>query len=100
MNYIDLNSSFRVHGFADYWSMGEAKLKMSRIVIAKEFTQVREIEAKHYVTSVGDGEYKNYLRHNTTDLKGSGLASLKTALQVLYKLNGYSAKFIIIERLY
>jgi hypothetical protein len=47
-----------------------------------------------------DYAYKNYLRDDKKDLKTSGLESLKTALQALYKLNQYSAKYIIIERLY
>jgi D-ribose pyranose/furanose isomerase RbsD len=97
LNYIDLSSTFRLYSFPDYMSMRDAKLFVKNVVLAKEFIRVKEIEAKNYVRSISGGSYKNYLRHDTAELKATGLESIITALQALYKLNGYSAKYIIIE---
>ncbi|WP_018478145.1 hypothetical protein [Pontibacter roseus] len=100
MNHIDLNNTYRLYAFPDYWSMRAARDKLRRVVMAKEFKEVKEIEAKHYVERYGDYAYKNYLRADKKNLKESGLKSLITALQALYKLNGYPANYIIIAGLY
>ncbi|MBX0335495.1 hypothetical protein K3G39_19855 [Pontibacter sp. HSC-14F20] len=100
MNYINLSSIHRLYSFPDYWSMKEAKPKIRRVIMAKDFREVKEIEAKHYVQKYGDYAFRNYLREDKKDLKESGLQSLITALQALYKLNGYPAKYIIIEGRY
>ena len=96
MNHIRLSTSYRLYAFPDYKAMTEAKPLMKRIAIAKQVAKLREVEAKHYLMHVGSG-YKNYLRTDTADTKAKGLESLITALQALYKLNRYSAKYIIIE---
>ena len=100
MNHIDLTNRFRLYAFPDYWSMRAAKANVRQVILAKEFKEVKEIEAKHYVHGYGDYAYKNYMREGKGHLKQSGLQSLITALQALYKLNGYSAKYIIIAGLY
>jgi hypothetical protein len=68
---------------------------VKRISLAKELSEIKEIEVGHFVSRLRDCAYKNYLRTDTAELKPSGGESLKTVLQALYKLNGYTAKYII-----
>lgn len=105
MNSIRLNYQYRLYAFPDYWSMRKVRdilrEEFKSVVLAKEFSEVKEIEARNYVEKFSNQtytKYKNYLRAGREDLQPSSLLSLKTALQALYKLNGYSAKFILIER--
>lgn len=100
MSYIELSRRYRLYSFPDYWSMRKAMPAVKYVALAKDFKDIKEIEAKHYVDSISSsdsGGYKNYLRTDTGGLLSTGLESLKTALQALYKLNGYSAKYILIE---
>lgn len=101
MNYIELSQRYRLYAFNDYWIMRKAYPEVKYVAFAKDLREIREIEAKHYVSEIGPGGgYQNYLRQDKADLKSTGLESLKTALQALYKLNGYSAKYILIEGRY
>jgi hypothetical protein len=100
VKYIELNTSYRLYAFPGYSTMQAAKISMKRAVLAKEFSKVKEIEVKKFVRSVGSTGYKNYLRTETQDLKGTGLAYLITAIQILYKINQNSGKYIIIEGRY
>lgn len=101
MNYIELSQRYRLYSFPDYWSMRKAYPEVKYVALAKDLREVREIEAKHYVSQIGSGGgYRNYLRNNTSGLLSTGLGSLKTALQALHKLNDYSAKYILIEGRY
>ena len=96
MNFIQLNSTYRVYAFEDYRTMKAALPLLRRTPIAKEFSRLREIEVKNFVRYYTNG-YQNYLRTDSAELKSTALESLKTALQALYKLNGYSAKYVVIE---
>ena len=99
MNSIKLSSYYRLYAFSDYQSMKSALPYMQRVVLAKGLVEVEEAEARSYVGRVPGRGYKNYLEPlNSRDTKPSGIKSLITALQVLYKSNGYSAKYIVIER--
>ncbi len=106
VNSIRLTYQYRLYAFPDYWSMrkvrDELQAEFKTVVVAKEFSEVKAIEAKNFVEtfhSRDNNSYRNYLREGRQDLQHSGLSSLKTALQALYKLNCYSAKFILIERI-
>jgi hypothetical protein len=105
VNYIQLTHQYRLYAFPDYWSMRKVRdalqSEYKTVVLAKEFSEVKSIEANHYLEtfhSRDSNSYRNYLREGRQDLQPSGLLSLKTALQVLYKHNEYSAKYILIER--
>ncbi|OKL39702.1 hypothetical protein [Pontibacter flavimaris] len=99
MNSIKLSSYYRLYAFSDYQSMKSALPYMQRVVLAKGLQDVGEAEARSFVGRVSGKGYKNYLEplssHRT---KGSGIQSLITALQALYKSNGFSARYIVIER--
>lgn len=98
MNAVELSSYYRLYAFSDYRSMKEALPYMRRVVLAKGLTEVEEADARRYVWR-GDGGYKNYLKPLTAQqARVSAIQSLITALQVLYKRNGYSARYIVVER--
>ncbi len=100
MNAIKLSSFYRLYAFSDYQSMKAALPYMRRVMLAKRLDEVEESEARRYVWRNEGGGYKNYLgslsaNHNA---RYSGIESLITALQELYKRNGFSARYIAIER--
>ncbi len=79
--------------------MKSAMPYMQRVVLAKGLTEVQEEEARSYVGRINGKGYKNYLEPiYSLNARVSATQSLITALQVLYKSNGYSARYIIIER--
>lgn len=99
MNSIKLSSYYRLYAFSDYRSMKAALPYMRRVVLAKGLVEVEESEARSYVWRIRGQGYKNYLEPlGSQRTKGTGIQSLITALQVLYKSNGYSARYIVIER--
>ncbi len=72
---------------------------LRRVVLAKGLQEVEETEARTYVGRIRGRGYKNYLEPlGSQRTKGTGIQSLITALQVLYKSNGYSARYIVVER--
>jgi hypothetical protein len=99
MNSIDLGTNYRLYAFSDYQSMKAALPYMRRVVLAKKLTDVEEAEARTFVRRSGSKGFKNYIQpitgYNTTT---TAINSLITALQALYKLNGFSARFIVVER--
>ncbi|MEJ8756247.1 hypothetical protein WG947_04515 [Pontibacter sp. H259] len=98
-HYIDLSWQYRLYAFATYQDMKAAMAQLPHVKLAKAFSKVKPIEANHYAGSAGHGDYRNYLENSPTrNVKPNGLASLITALQVLYQVNGYSAKYILIAR--
>nr|WP_230392028.1 hypothetical protein [Pontibacter sp. FD36] len=72
---------------------------MRQVVLAKALTEVQESDARRIVMRLPGSGFQNYLRplggHQT---KSTGIASLITALQLLYKQNGFSARYIVVER--
>ncbi|AKD03672.1 hypothetical protein POKO110462_02445 [Pontibacter korlensis] len=99
MNSIKLSSYYRLYAFSDYQSMKSALPYMRQVVLAKGLAEVEESEARRYVWRISGKGYKNYLEpYSTQSTKGSGITSLITALQSLYKRNGFSARYIVIER--
>ena len=72
---------------------------MQRVVFTKKLDEVEEKEARSYVQRIPGSGYKNYLDPigNYTSVH-SATRSLITALQLLYKSNGYAARYILIER--
>ncbi len=100
MNSIKLSSWYRLYAFPNYQSMKTALPYMQRVVLAKGFAEVQEQEARSFVSRAAGQGYKNYLEPIQPQFKRiSAIQSLITALQVLYKSNGYSARYIVIERL-
>ncbi|MCC9134858.1 hypothetical protein ACFSKU_19855 [Pontibacter silvestris] len=99
MNSIKLSSYYRLYAFSDYRSMKSALPYMRRVVLAKSLMEVEEAEVRSYVWRIKGQGYKNYLEPITNyNTKTTALKSFITALQELYKHNGYSARYIIIER--
>ncbi|MCC9166276.1 hypothetical protein [Pontibacter harenae] len=99
MNSVKLQSYYRLYAFSDYQSMKAALPYMRNVVLAKAFVEVQEPEIRSYVWRMRGLGYRNYLEpvsHQNT--LRSAIRSLITALQLLYKSNGYSAKYIVIER--
>lgn len=99
MNFVRLNHRYRLYAFSDYRSMKSALPYMRQVVIAKNLTDVEEPEARRYVGRVEGKGFQNYLQPlSSHQTKASGIASLITALQLLYKSNGFSARYIVVER--
>ncbi|GAB3830390.1 hypothetical protein [Pontibacter rugosus] len=99
MNSIKLSSYFRLYAFSDYQSMKLALPYMRQVVLAKQLKEVEEPEIRKYMWRVSGRGYKNYLEPiYTYNTKPSAIDSLITALQELYKRNGFSAKYIVVER--
>ncbi|WP_162055712.1 hypothetical protein [Pontibacter pamirensis] len=99
MNSIKLSSYYRLYAFSDYQSMKSALPYMRRVVVAKRLEEVEEEEARHYVWRIRGKGYKNYLEPiSNQNTQRAAIRSLITALQELYKRNGYSAKYVVIER--
>ncbi|MFD3003576.1 hypothetical protein ACFS7Z_24680 [Pontibacter toksunensis] len=99
MNSIKLGSYYRLYTFSDYQTMKSALPYMRRVVLAKGLVEVTEPEARSYVGRIAGKGYYNYLKPlNSQNTRTSAMHSLISALQVLYKCNGYSARYIVIER--
>lgn len=99
-HYIELTYQYRLYAFANYQDVATVRAQLPHVVLAKELSKVKPIGANHYVEHIGrEGGYRNYLETNRNrNIKASPLASLITALQILYKVNGYSATYILIAR--
>jgi hypothetical protein len=99
VNSIKLNSWYRLYAFSDYRSMKTALPYMRQVVLARPLTEVEETDARKVVARVPGKGYLNYLQPlGSQQTKGTGIASLITALQQLYKQNGFSARYIVVER--
>lgn len=99
MNSIKLSSYYRLYAFSDYRSMKAALPYMRRVVLAKGLVEVEEADIRGYMWRINGMGYKNYLEPlNSRNTRTSAIQSLITALQALYKSNGYSARYIVIER--
>jgi len=99
MNTIKLSSYYRLYAFPDYGSMKAALPYMQRVVLAKGLKDVEEAEIRGYVWRIAGKGYKDYLEPlNSRNTRSSAVKSLVTALQALYKSNGYNARYIVIER--
>lgn len=99
MNSIKLSSYYRLYAFSDYRSMKTALPYMRRVVLAKGLKEVEESEIRSYMWRITGKGYKNYLEPlSSQHTRSSAIQSLITALQMLYKSNGYSARYIVIER--
>lgn len=72
---------------------------MRQVVLSKPLHEVTETEARRVVARIPGKGFQDYLQPiGPLQHKGSGIASLITALQLLYKQNGYSARYIVVER--
>ncbi|WP_299988390.1 hypothetical protein [uncultured Pontibacter sp.] len=99
MNSVKLSSYCRLYAFSDYRSMKSALPYMRQVVLAKALTEVQESDARRIVMRLPGSGFQNYLRPlGGQQNKSTGIASLITALQLLYKQNGFSARYIVVER--
>jgi hypothetical protein len=99
VNSVRLSPRYRLYAFSDYRTMKSALPYMRQVVLAKALADVVESDARRIVTRLPDQGFQNYLRPiSPLQHKRTGIASLITALQVLYKQNGYSARYILVER--
>ena len=99
MNFIRLTSYHRLYAFSDYRSMKSALPYLQRVVLAKSLTDVEETDARRFVERIDGQGYRNYLAPISGRIaRPAALQSLVTALQALYKSNGYAARYIVIER--
>ena len=72
---------------------------MRRVVLAKGLADIEEADARKIVIRIPGSGFQNYLQPlGNQQTKSSGIASLITALQLLYKQNGFSARYIVVER--
>ena len=99
MNSINLSSYYRLYAFSDYQSMKSALPYMRSVVLAKSLSEVDSNDARRVVWRIQGQGYTNYLQPLSSDNSFlSAIESLITALQSLYKKNGFSAKYIVVER--
>ncbi|WP_162425818.1 hypothetical protein [Pontibacter pudoricolor] len=49
----ELTYKYRLYAFATYQDRTAAKSKLAHVVLAKEFNQIKPIEADHYVEHIG-----------------------------------------------
>ncbi|WP_162427226.1 hypothetical protein [Pontibacter pudoricolor] len=99
MNSIKLSAYYRLYAFPDYQSMQAGKRYLQRVVLAKALTEVQEKEVRTYLQRTNPGGYINYLQPlHTPPYYFSADRSFISALQLLYKSNGYSARYIVVER--
>jgi hypothetical protein len=99
MNSIRLSYRYRLYAFSDYRSMKSALPYMRQVVLAKALTELEESEARRIVARIPEKGFQNYLQPiGGQQIKSSGIASLITALQLLYKQNGFSARYVVVER--
>ncbi|NDK55279.1 hypothetical protein [Pontibacter fetidus] len=100
MNSVKLSTYYRLYAFSDYQSMQAGKRYLQRVVLAKALVEVQEKEVRTYLQRNNTGGYKNYLEPVFTNRTYfSADRSFISALQLLYKSNGYSARYIVVERL-
>lgn len=112
INYVDLNTGFALMGFPDHREFKRVKQlcieKLKSIAYAGEFSQLKEIQAKHWVKVVHNG-YQNYTiplekygNHNvnvrTPDGVGSGLRSIATAVEELERKKQDKVQYVLIVR--
>lgn len=72
---------------------------MRQVVLARPLTEVAEADARKVVGRVPGKGYLNYLQPlGSQQTTSTGISSLITALQQLYKQNGFSARYIVVER--
>lgn len=99
MNAVTLRHTYRLYAFAGYQSMRDAIPYLQRVVLAKALADVAENEVRPYLQQVPGFGYKNYLEplsaHQQYCAAGRSFIS---ALQLLYKQNGYSARYVVITR--
>ncbi|EJF10267.1 hypothetical protein [Pontibacter sp. BAB1700] len=99
MNSVKLSSYCRLYAFSDYRSMKSALPYMRQVILAKALTEVQESDARRIVMRLPGSGFQNYLRPlGGQQTKSTGIASLITALQLLYKQNGFSARYVVVER--
>ena len=99
MNSVKLSVYYKLYAFPDYQSMQTGKRYLQRVVLSKALTEVQEKEVRTYLQRNNPGGYKNYLEpmHHSPSYFPAD-KSFITALQLLYKSNGYSARYIVVER--
>jgi hypothetical protein len=99
MNSVKLSAYYKLYAFPDYQSMQTGKRYLQRVVLAKALTEVQEKEVRTYLQRSNPGGYKNYLEpmHHSSSYFPAD-RSFISALQLLYKSNGYSARYIVVER--
>lgn len=99
MNFIDLSNYHRLYAFSDYQSMKAALPYMRSVVLAKRLDEVEEAEARRVVIRKSGEGYRNYLAplYHVAP-RYAAIDSLISALQMLYKRNGYSARYVVVER--
>jgi len=99
MNSIKLSNRYRLYAFPDYGSMRAALPYLQRVVLAKNLTEVEEQEVRGLVQRSSHNGYKNYLEPlGLQTTYTSAARSFITALQALYKSNGYAARYVVVER--
>ncbi|GHA78043.1 hypothetical protein [Pontibacter akesuensis] len=99
MNSVKLSANYRLYAFSDYQSMKAALPYMRSVKLAKRFTELEEQEIRGFVWRSSGQGYTNYLNPISTHrAKPSAMDSFITALQLLYKSNGYSARYVVVER--
>ncbi|MBB6612415.1 hypothetical protein H7F15_15315 [Pontibacter sp. Tf4] len=99
MNSVILRGNYRLYAFAGYQSMRDALPYLPQVVLAKALTDVAEADVRSCLQRVPESGFKNYLQ----PLAGqqhycSAKRSFISALQLLYKSNGYSARYVVIAR--
>ncbi|MEJ8803471.1 hypothetical protein [Pontibacter sp. H249] len=101
MNSIDLNSYYRLYAFSDYSSMKVALPYMRKVVLARSLVDVEETDIRKYLDRMPNRGFINYLQplHNPNK-RTTASQSFISALQLLYKSNGYSARYVVVERVY
>lgn len=99
MNFINLSHYYRLYTFSDYQSMKEALPYLRGVVLAERLEEVPEPMIKRYLLRMEGGGYKNYLEPiSSRHAKPTAAQSFISALQMLYKSNGFSAKYVVVER--
>lgn len=99
MNAVRLSARYCLYAFSDYRSMKTALPYMHQVLLAKALADVEETDARRLVQRMPEKGFQNYLQPlGPPQHKSTGIASLITALQVLYKQNGFSARYIAVER--
>ncbi|MEJ8755952.1 hypothetical protein WG947_03010 [Pontibacter sp. H259] len=99
MNSVKLSAYYRLYAFPDYQGMQSGRRYLQRVVLAKALAEVQENEVRTFLQRLNPGGYKNYLEpvHNPTTYFSAD-RSFISALQLLYKSNGYAARYIVVER--
>ncbi len=71
---------------------------MRHVLLAKSLLEIDDSDARRIVWRIKGQGYTNYLQPLSNNYRLSAIESLITALQMLYKSNGFSAKYIVVER--